>query len=438
MRRVRSFFGGIHPKSAKGSTLGTPIETLSAPETLVVPLLQHTGVEAQPVVAKGDEVLKGQLLAQAGGAISASVHSPVSGKVLAIEPRAHQSGLSITAIVIENDGNDTWVEREGHHDPIQLDAKEILKRIKEAGVVGMGGVGFPTSLKLDPPKSTTLDYLIINGCESDPYITADARLMIEYPEDVILGARLMGKVSGARKILIVLEDSAPEAYAALKSKAGAVEILSMPTKYPGGGEKQVIQFATGREVPSGGSPQGIGVLVQNVATARAVTLALREGEPAISRVVTVTGDPISAPRNFMVPIGTPIADLIQAAGGFAQMPGKVVMGGVMTGGAQFDLQVPITKTTLGVVAFSETQSKAPDATPCIRCARCVDVCPAQLLPFKLEAFGMNERFDDAREFGALDCIECGSCAYICPAKRPLLQYIRFAKMEIVAREKKPS
>ena len=438
MRRVRSFFGGIHPKDAKKSSSGTPIEHLSAPETLVVSLLQHSGLEAQPVVAKGDEVLKGQVLAAAHGAVSAPVHSPVSGKVLAIEPRAHQSGQSITAIVIENDGNDTWVERSGHEDPVQLDAKTIIERIKEAGIVGMGGEGFPTAHKLVPPEGITLDYLIINGCECDPYSTADDRLMIEHSEDIILGAQLMAKVSGARKIMIALEDNTPEAYAALKEKAGAIEIVTMPSKYPGGGEKQLIQFLTGREVPSGGMSYQVGVLVQNVATAWAVARALRDGEPSISRVVTVTGKPIAQPQNFMVPIGTMLEDLIQAAGGFSQRPGKVVMGGALVGAAQYDLQTPVMKTTSCVIAFDEAESRTPDATPCIKCARCVDVCPAHLLPLKLEAFGMNERFDDAREFGALDCIECGACNYICPAKRPLLQYIRFAKMEIIARDKKPS
>lgn len=438
MRRVRSFFGGIYPKNAKGSTAGTPIENLSAPETLVVPLLQHAGVEAQPVVAKGDEVLKGQLLAKAGGAISAPVHSPVSGKVLAIEPRAHQSGHSITAIVIENDGNDTWVERKGHEDPIQLDAKTILERIREAGIVGMGGAGFPTADKLAPQKGITLDYLIINGCECDPYSSCDERLMIEYAEDIILGAQLIAKASGARKIVIALEDSTPEAYQALKAKAGALEIATLPSKYPSGGQKQVVQFITGREIPSGGLPHQVGVKVSNVATTRAVALALRDGEPSISRVVTVTGQPISEPRNFMVPIGTPLEHVIEAAGGFSQKPGKVVVAGALMGYAQFDLQAPVIKTTTCVIAFGEAESATPNSSPCIKCARCVDVCPARLLPLKLEAFGMNERFDEAREFGALDCIECGACEYICPAKRPLLQYIRFAKMEIIAREKKPS
>ena len=438
MRQVRSFFGGIYPKDVKQSTAGTPIQTLSAPETVVVPLLQHIGEEAKPVVAKGDEVLKGQLLAEADGAAGAPVHSPVSGKVLAIEPRPHPSGHSITAIVIENDGNDTWAERITHPDPVQLDAETILKRISEAGVVGMGGAGFPTAAKLTLPKGITLEYLIINGCECEPYFTTDQRLMVEYPEDIILGAKLMAKASGARKIVIAIEDNKPDAYASLKEHAGSIEIVLVPTRYPAGGEKQLIQQITGREVPSGGLPHQAGAVVQNVATARAVALAVRDGEPSIARVITVTGTPIAEPKNFLVPIGTPLADVIEATGGFTVKPGKVVVSGAMMGEAQFSLDVPITKTIGGVAAFTEEESATPDSTPCIKCARCVDVCPARLLPLKLEAFGMNERFDEAREYGALDCIECGACNYICPAKRPLLQYIRFAKMEIIARDQQPS
>jgi len=435
MRRVGSFFGGIYPKSAKASTAGTPIQLLGAPETLVVPLLQHSGVEAKPVVAKGDEVLKGQLLAEAGDALSAPVHSPVSGKVVAIEPRAHQSGHSITAIVIENDGNDTWVERKGHPDPVQLDSKTILDRIREAGIVGMGGEGYPTAEKLNPPKGITPDYLIINGCECDPYSTCDLRVMIEYAEDVILGAKLMAKASGARKVVIALGNNTPEAYAAIKAKAGSIEVVTLPARYPNGGERQVIQSVTGKEVPSGGLPHQVGALVVNVATARAVALALRDGEPLISRVVTITGQPLSQPGNYLIPIGTPLEHVVQTISGFGQEVSKVVVGGAMIGGAQFDLQTPVTKTATCVIAFAPGENTTPDAMPCIRCARCVDVCPANLLPLKLEAFGLNERFDDAREFGALDCIECGACEYICPSKRPLLQYIRFAKMEIVARDK---
>lgn len=248
----------------------------------------------------------------------------------------------------------------------------------------------------------------------------------------------MAKVLGARSILVAVEDNKPEALASLRAKAGNIEVVSVPTKYPQGGEKQLIQALTGREVRSNGLPYQVGTVVQNVGTAWAVALALRDGKPLIARVVTVTGAAIGEPQNFMAPLGTTMEYLIEAAGGFAVTPEKVVVGGPMTGGAQFDLQAPVTKTTVGVVAFGEGESRTPDSSPCIKCARCVDVCPANLLPLKLEAFGMNERWDDAHDYGALDCIECGACTYICPAKRPLLQYIRFAKMEIIARDKKPS
>ncbi len=438
MRRVRAFFGGIHPNDNKQSTNSTPIKALPAPEVLAVPLLQHAGREAKPLVAKGDEVLKGQVIAEADGKISAPVHSPVSGKVTAIEPRPGAVGRSLTCIVIENDSQENWVEREPHPDPVQLDAQTIVKRIAEAGIVGMGGGGFPTAPKLAPPKGVIIDYLLLNGCECEPYLTADHRLMVEYADEIILGAKLMAKACGARKIIIGVEDNKPDAIAALREKAGAIEVVALSTRYPQGGEKQLIQALTGREVPSQGLPYQAGCVVQNVGTAWAVAKALRDGEPLIARVVTVTGSAIGEPQNFLVPIGTAFKDLIEAAGGFSQTPGKVVAGGPMMGGAQFSLDVPVTKVTSGVLAFGMEESKTPDSQPCIKCARCVDVCPANLLPLKLEAYGMNEQWDNAREYGALDCIECGCCTYICPSKRPLLHYIRFAKAEIVARERQSS
>ena len=438
MRRVRAFFGGIHPSENKQSTSSTPIQSLPAPATLVVPLLQHVGREAKPLVAKGDEVLKGQLLAEADGKISAPVHSPVSGKVTAIEPRTSASGRSVTSIVIENDGQDNWVEREAHPDPVQLDAKTIVERIQAAGIVGMGGAGFPTAVKLTPPQGVSIDYLIINGCECEPYLTADHRLMVEYAEEIVLGAKLLAKACGARKIIIGVEDNKPDAIASLKEQAGAVDVVALPTRYPQGGEKQLIQALTGREVPSKGLPFQAGCVVQNVGTAYAVTKALRDGEPLISRVVTVTGSVIAEPQNFFVPIGTPFQDLIEAAGGFSQTPGKVVAGGPMMGGAQFDLEAPVTKVTSGVLAFGVDESKTPNPMPCIKFARCVDVCPANLMPLKLEAYGMNEQWDNAEEYGALDCIECGCCTYICPSKRPLLHYIRFAKAEIIESQRRSS
>ncbi|HPT82341.1 MAG TPA: electron transport complex subunit RsxC [Limnochordia bacterium] len=434
MRRVRAFFGGIHPKEHKESTNSAPIQVLPAPAVVAVPLLQHAGKQAKPLVAKGDEVLKGQLIGEADGRISAHVHSPVSGTVTAVQPRPSASGRSVMCVVIENDGQDRWVEREGHPDPVQLDAATIVQRIEQAGIVGMGGAGFPTAPKLTPPKGARIDYLLINGCECEPYLTADHRLMVEYAEEIILGAKLMAKACGARKIIIGVEDNKPDAIAALREKAGAIEVVALATRYPQGGEKQLIQALTGREVPSKGLPFQAGCVVQNVGTAWAVAKALRDGEPLISRVVTVTGSAIANPQNFWVPIGTSFQDVLDAAGGFSQTPGKVVAGGPMMGGAQFSLDVPVTKCTSGILAFGVDESKTPDSLPCIKCARCVDVCPANLLPLKLEAYGMNEQWDNAREYGALDCIECGCCTYICPSKRPLLHYIRFAKAEILARE----
>lgn len=438
MRRVKPFFGGFYPDSAKKSTAQIPIETLSAPETLAVSLLQHAGNHAKPVVAKGDEVLKGQLIAEADGVISAPVHSPVSGTVKAIEPRLHPCGDSVSTIVIENDGEEKWVQLEPLLDPVQLDADSIRRRIQDAGVVGMGGGGFPTAVKLDPPQDVVVDYLIINGCECEPYLTADDCLMREYPEEIVLGARLMAKALEARQIVFAVEDNKPQAISALKEKAGALEVLILPSKYPAGGERQLIQAVTGREVPSGGYPYDAGVVVHNVGTAYAVTKAVRDGEPLISRVITVSGDPLTEGKNFMVPIGTPFEYLIEAAGGFKDNPGKIVVGGPMMGGAQFDLSSSVSKTSTGLLALAKSESETPNVLPCIKCARCVDVCPAHLMPLKLEAFGLNEMWDEANDYGALDCIECGSCNYICPSKRPLLQYIRFAKREIIARQAKSS
>lgn len=436
MGRIRAFFGGIDDiDSAKQSTAGKPISVLTAPETLVVSLLQHAGAEAKPVVAKGDEVLKGQLIAEADGVISANIHSPVSGKVLAVEPRVHPNRAAVTAIVIENDWEERWVEKNPVTDPVQLSREEILNKIREAGIVGMGGAGFPTAVKLNPPKEARIDYLILNGCECEPYLSADDRLMIEYAEDVILGAKLIAKAANAGAIIIALEDNKPEAYEALKAVAGAIDVVKLPTRYPQGAEKQLIQAVTGREVPTGSLPFAAGCIVNNVGTAWAVAKAVRDGEPLISRVVTVSGETIREPQNFLVPIGTPLEYLLEQAGGFVEAPGKVIVGGPMMGGAQFDLQASVGKTVSGVIALAEAESHTPNVLPCIRCARCVDVCPANLLPLRLEAYGMNEMFDHARDYGVMDCIECGCCTYICPSKRPLLHYIQYAKREIAAIER---
>ncbi len=436
--RVKTFFGGIHPKYEKETTAGSPIEILPAPETLVVSMDQQTGAPAAPVVAKGDTVKVGQVIGETSHGISAPIHSPVSGKVTAVEPRLHPCGSSRMAVVIENDGRDEWVERENHNDPVQLDRNTILQKIKDAGIVGMGGGGFPAAVKLSPPKNAVIDYLILNGSECEPYLTADHRVMVEYADDVILGAKLMAKVCGARKIIIAVEDNKPDAITALQERAGAIEIVPVATKYPQGGEKQLIKAVTGREVPSRGLPFQAGTIVHNVSTALAVTRAVRDGEPSIMRVVTVTGGVVNEPKNFLARIGTPFEYLFEAAGGFKEEPGKILVGGPMMGVTQISLDTPVVKTVTGLVALSKDDSSLPESIPCIKCARCVDVCPAYLMPLRLEAFGMNEMWDEAAEYGAMDCIECGCCSYICPSKRPLLQYIRLAKREIAAANRRKS
>lgn len=433
---LKTFFGGIHPKYAKELTAASPIEILSAPETVVVPMLQHIGAPAVPTVKRGDEVLAGQVIGEASQPISAPVHSPVSGKVVAVTDQPHVNGRSVLSVVIENDGQNKWVDLEPHYDPVQLDRGAILDKIRAAGIVGMGGAGFPTAAKLSPPKDAVIDVLIINGSECEPYLTSDHRLMLEYAGDLILGAKLLAKACGAKKIVIGVEDNKLDSVAELKKHAGAIEIVLLDTKYPQGGEKQLIAAITGREVPSNGLPFQAGVIVQNAATAVAVAQAVRDGKPLVDRIVTVTGSAINEPRNFLVPIGTPIKHLVEAAGGFKEEPGKVLVGGPMMGLAQHGLEAPVTKTVNGILALSKAEAVVPEPMPCIRCARCVDVCPAYLLPLRLEAFGMHEMWDEAKEYGAMDCIECGCCTYICPSKRPLLQYIRVAKNQIVAASRK--
>ncbi|MGI6149158.1 MAG: electron transport complex subunit RsxC [Firmicutes bacterium] len=433
---LKTFFGGIHPKYAKELTAESPVEILSAPETVVVPMLQHIGAPAVPTVKKGDEVLAGQVIGEATQPVSAPVHSPVSGKVVAVTDRPHVNGRSVLSVVIENDGENKWVELEPHPDPVQLDRSVILDKIRAAGIVGMGGAGFPTAVKLRPPKDAAIDVLLINGSECEPYLTSDHRLMLESAADVILGAKLLAKACGAKKIVIGVEDNKRDAVAELKKHAGAIEIVLLDTKYPQGGEKQLIKAVTGREVPSNGLPFQAGVVVQNVATAAAVAQAVRDGKPLVERIVTVTGSVINEPRNFLVPIGTPLHNLIEAAGGFTEEPGKVLVGGPMMGMAQHSLDAPVVKTVNGILALSKGEAVVPEPLPCIKCARCVDVCPVYLLPLRLEAFGMHEMWDEAKEYGAMDCIECGCCTYICPSKRPLLHYIRVAKNQIVAMSRK--
>ena len=436
--KLKTFRGGVHPLYAKELTSHKSIREMKAPSILVVPLQQHIGAPTKAVVKPGDEVLMGQVIGETDQPVSAKVHSPVSGKVIAIEPRPHISGRSVLSVVIENDEQDRWVKLDTHFDPIQLSREEILAKIFEAGIVGMGGAAFPTSVKLKPPGQAKIDFLIINGSECEPYLTADHRMMIESPDDVILGAKLLAKAVGASKIIIGVEDNKLDAIKVLEEKKGsdAISIVALDTKYPQGGEKQLIKALTGREVPSNGLPFQVGVIVHNIGTAIATVEATRDGRPLIGRVVTVTGSGVSEPDNLYVRIGTPIKDVIEACGGFNGEPGKVIIGGPMMGLAQFDLDAPIMKATGGVLVFTQDETVQYDPMPCIKCSRCVDVCPAYLLPLRLEKYGMYDLWDEAADYGAMDCIECGCCTYICPSKRHLLHWIRLAKNEIVSAQRR--
>lgn len=436
--KIKNFRGGVHPDYNKHLASDQPIKVLAAPKQVVIPMAQHIGAPAEPLVKKGDEVLLGQEIGKATKAVSASVHASVSGTVVAVEPRPTISGRSVLSVVIENDGRDVKAPMNGHSDPIQLSAQEIKQRIEAAGLVGLGGAAFPSAVKLNPPKDTKIEYLILNGCECEPYLTADQRVMEEYTEEVILGAKLLAKACGAEKIIIAIESNKPEALRKIRASAGsnAIEVVALVTKYPAGGEKQLIKAVLGREVPEHGLPAQVGVIVHNVGTAWAAARACSIGQPLIERVVTVTGDGIKEPGNFLVRIGTPFSEVIAAAGGFAGEPEKVIAGGPMMGLAQFDLDVPVVKGVSGILVLSRQTAKQFDPMPCIRCARCVDVCPVYLMPVRIEQMAMNSKWDDAKEYGAMSCIECGCCTYICPSKRGLLHWIRLAKAEIVAAQRR--
>jgi Na+-translocating ferredoxin:NAD+ oxidoreductase subunit C len=443
-RRLWRFHGGLHISDEKSLSNGRPIEAMPLPERLIIPLQQHIGAMARPVVQVGERVLKGQLLAQAEGYISACIHASSSGTLVAIEDRPvpHPSGLSAPCAIIETDGEDRWTELP---EPIthyaQLDPAEIRERIRWAGIVGLGGASFPTSVKLNPGADVRIRTLVINGAECEPYITCDDMLMRERAGDVLAGARIMHHLLGGPRILIGIEDNKPEAQKAMRlalaetDMRGYTEIRSIPTLYPSGGEKQLIRILTGQEVPTHAIPARIGIVCQNVASAAALAEAVLEGRPLISRIVTVTGRAIAEPRNLDVRIGTPISALIAHCGGVREKPRKLVCGGPMMGFEILHPEVPVTKPANCVLALSEAEAPDPGpALPCIRCGHCADVCPAKLLPQQLYWHARAKDLDRVQDYNLFDCIECGCCAQVCPSHIPLVQYYRYAKNEVWARE----
>lgn len=429
--------GGVHPPENK-LTAAKKIEVLTLPKSVFVPIAQHIGAPATPVVNKGDVVKTGQVIAQSSSFVSTNIHSPVSGKVKKVDFSADSSGYPKQGIFIDVEG-DEWLETIDRSEILQkecsLDGPGIIKKIQDAGIVGLGGATFPTHVKLVPPKGMKADILIINGVECEPYLTSDHRLMLEKPDEILVGTQLLMKTLNVEKAAIGIENNKPDAIQLLTEKAkkyNGIRIVALKVKYPQGGEKQLIKAVTGREVPSGGLPIAVGAVVSNVGTAFAVYEAVQKNKPLFERVVTVTGKNVSNPGNYKVRIGTATSELIEAAGGLPENTGKIISGGPMMGRAIASPDVPVTKGTSGILLMKNEDALRGGVLNCIRCSRCVSVCPMGLEPYLLMTLGEKQIFDRAETERVMDCIECGSCSYTCPSNRPLLDYIRFGKAKVGA------
>ena len=441
-RRLWHFHGGLRLEGHKAMSMREPIADAPLPERVVLPLSQHIGAPADPEVEVGQRVLKGQRIARATEYVSAPVHATTSGTVVAIGERTipHPSGLSAPCIVIEADGRDEWIERRPVSDYTSLDPSALRNVIREAGIVGLGGAGFPSFIKLNPGPDKVVDLLILNGAECEPYITCDAMLMQEHPRRIIDGLLIMRHALQAKRCIIAIEDNKKVAHTVLvnalqEHEADFIEVVQIPTIYPAGGEKQLIKVLTGQEVPSHGLPIDIGMVVHNVATAAAINAAIHEGTPLIERIVTVTGEAVDRPRNLNVRLGTPFSTLLESADWRANNTGEVLMGGPMMGFTVPNLDVPVVKTTNCLLARPRGQPHRQPAMPCIRCGQCAAVCPALLLPQQLYWYAHARNFDRVQDYHLFDCIECGCCAYVCPSHIPLVQFYRFAKTEIWAQER---
>ena len=436
--KLLSFKGGVHPPEGKKLSKSASIEKLPLPEMLYVPLSQHTGAPAKPVVNKGDEVKAGTLIGELAGFISANIHSPVSGKVLKILDYPHFLGKKSPTVQIQVEGEEPIEGYGVQRDYSNLSSKELVQIVKDAGIVGMGGAMFPTYVKLSPPPEKKIDTVIINGAECEPYLTSDYRLMMERTEDIIKGTKIIKKILAPEKVYIGIEsnkmDAAQRFQNLLKDKKG-IEVIILKTKYPQGSEKHLIKAITKREVPSGGLPFDVGCYVQNVGTAIAIYEAIKFKKPLTHRVVTVTGA-VKTPKNIYAPIGTPIKNLIEFSGGYLGEPGKIISGGPMMGISLYTDEIPITKGTSGILVQRQDEVVIDEESPCIRCAHCVDACPMGLTPNLMADYIEANKIDMAEKIGVMDCIECGTCAYVCTSKRHLVQHFKFAKREIIKQRRK--
>jgi len=428
---------GVHPKYFKEHTQDKPIKTAVPPKIAIIPLIQHTGAPCEPIVKVGDKVKVGTKIGDSGKFVSSPVHSSISGTVLSIDKSPHPSLGQSLSVYIENDEKnepDPAYFKQKNID--SLNADEIRSIIRDAGIVGLGGAAFPTHVKLTPPKEKKIDTLIINGAECEPYLTCDYRLMIENSCEILKGVRIIKKVLGVEKVFIAIEKNKPRAIRLMQQFLEDVKVAELKTLYPQGSEKTMIKGILNREVPSGGLPLDIGVVVQNVGTACAVYEAVERGKPLIERVVTVSGSCVKEPANLRVKIGTPIKDLIEQCGGLTGEPAKIIVGGPMMGIAQYSDSVPVTKATTGVLVFGKNEILNNDKwQQCISCSRCTDACPVGLVPSVLSMAAEKDKFGTAQEYNVFDCFECGNCGYVCPSKRPMVQLIKYAKSQILKKQK---
>lgn len=434
-----TFVGGIHPYDGKDLSKDKPIQDVLPKGEMVYPMSQHIGAPAKPIVAKGDRVLAGQKIAESGGFVSAPIYASVSGTVKSIETRRVVTGDLIQSIVIDNDGLYESMEFHPYAPVDKLQKDEIIDIVKEAGVVGMGGAGFPTHVKLSPKDPDKIDYVIANCAECEPYLTSDYRRMMEEPDKLIGGLKIILKLFDNAHGILAVEDNKPDCISLLKQMTKndpQITVKALKTKYPQGAERQLIYATTGRKINSSMLPADVGCIVDNVDTVVAIYRAVTEGRPLMERIVTVTGDAVANPRNFRVPIGMSYQELLDVAGGFEQDPEKIICGGPMMGFGMFDLNVPTTKTSTALLALTQDDVSAMEPSPCINCGRCVEACPGRIVPSLLATYA--EHFDEESfvEHNGMECCECGCCSFVCPAKRPLTQEIKSMRKIQLAKKKK--
>jgi len=453
---MKTFKQGIYLKENKELSEEQRIRRISPPAKVILPLAQHIGAPCEPLVKKRDLVKKGEKIADSDSFVSSPIHASISGKVTSIEKMPHPVGGGVTAIVIkrengkeegqirdeDNGGGEVWERESKELEISSLKAEDIRGKIREAGIVGLGGAAFPTHVKLSPPKDKPIDTIILNGCECEPYLTSDHRIMLERTEDCIYGLKIIMKAVGAKSGYVAIEKNKPQAVALFKDKLkdeDGIRVISLKTKYPQGGEKMLIKAVLNREVPwvtsNGGAlrpglPMDVGVIVNNVGTAVAITEAMKWGRPLLERVVTITGSALKNPSNLLVPLGTPFSHIIDECGGLKEDVGKIIMGGPMMGISQYTLDIPVIKGTSGILVLTKKEALLREEKACIKCARCIDHCPMGLLPTTLVRLIKGEKWDSSKEYNINECIECGCCSYVCPSKIPLVQYIKLGKLQI--------